>query len=448
MRIDFLSTSRKGLAGAIVVALLAAGCGSTPTPSPSATPTSVPKIGGSVSVWAEWTTTEQTNFLSAIKPFETQSGVTVNYASKGSNTDTAVEASVTGGAPPDVAFLPDPGAMDVLAQSGALLPIKSILGSSASNFSSSWQQLGSYNGQLYGIWFKAANKNTIWYNPAEFKAAGITSTPTTWEQLLADAATLHAAGIPAFSLCTDIGWPVADLWQNLYLKTAGPANYDKLAHHQIAWTDPTVTTAFNTLNQLISHPDYLHGGVNGANYPDCVNPVFPTTGSPSAAMVMEADFVPSQIPASYKAVSGVPSSCNTTSSTCYSFFPFPAPASESSNSNAIQVAGDVAVLLKSTPQSRAFMQYLAQPQGAEIWAHAGGYTSPNLLVPVSAYPNAVLQADARELQTATSSSFSMDDLQGWEHQLWSDMLSYMRNPASLPSIESTMQAQATAAHQT
>ena len=71
------------------------------------------------------------------------------------------------------------------------------------------------------MWFKGANKNTIWYNPAEFAVAGIKSTPTTWQQLLTDAATLQAAGVTPFSLCTDVGWPVADLWQNVYLKTAG-----------------------------------------------------------------------------------------------------------------------------------------------------------------------------------------------------------------------------------
>ncbi len=43
-----------------------------------------------------------------------------------------------------------------------------------------WNQLASYNGKLYGVWFKAANKNTIWYNPAEFAVAGIKKTPTTW----------------------------------------------------------------------------------------------------------------------------------------------------------------------------------------------------------------------------------------------------------------------------
>jgi len=47
---------------------------------------------------------------------------------------------------------------------------------------------------------------------------------------------------------------VADLWQNVYLKTAGATNYDALAAHTIPWTGPTVTTAFNTLAELIGQP--------------------------------------------------------------------------------------------------------------------------------------------------------------------------------------------------
>jgi len=76
--------------------------------------------------------------------------------------------------------------------------------------------------------YKAANKDTICYNPAAFALAGIKSPPSTWQALIADAATLDSAGVVPFSFCTDIGRPVADLWQSVYLNTAGAANYDKL----------------------------------------------------------------------------------------------------------------------------------------------------------------------------------------------------------------------------
>ena len=100
-------------------------------------------------------------------------------------------------------------------------------------------------------------------------------------------------------MCTDIGWPIADLWQNVYLKTAGAADYDALAAHNIAWTGPTVTTAFDTLAQLVGQTSYLLGGTKGSlanDYPECADKVFPKAGSmPQAAMVIEGDFVVSEI---------------------------------------------------------------------------------------------------------------------------------------------------------
>ncbi len=417
------------------------------------------KAGGSVSVWGEWSTTEQASFLAAVKPFEQSTGITVNYSSKGSNMDTAVEAAVAGGKPPDVAFVPDPGTLDTLASQGKLTPLSPVLGPLVKNYGPAWTKLASYHNKLYGVWYKAANKNTVWYNPALFKEAGISSTPTTWQQLLTDSATLQAAGVTPVSLCTDIGWPVADLWQNLYLKSAGAANYNALAAHKIPWTNPTVTRAFDLLGQLVGHPSYLLGGTQGSlanKYPNCVDKVFPKPGTmPQAAMVIEADFVVSEITgnsANYTAGTtgkgGKACTANPSQTPCYDFFPFPAPAGSAKNASALQGAGDVGMILNDTPQARAFLKYMATAKPAEIWARRGGLTSPNKTVPLSAYPDPVTRADAKELVDASGFVFSLDDLQGsWEPQLWQDMLNFVKTPtkANIASIERTMQSQANTA---
>jgi ABC-type glycerol-3-phosphate transport system substrate-binding protein len=410
-----------------LLTLGAAACGSSSTSSTSSmsSAASSAKIGGSVTVWAEWTSTEQQDFLAAVTPFENETGITVNYTGKGSNMDTALNSAIAGGAPPDVALVPDPGELNTLAGEGKIQPLASILGSLTSNYSSAWNTLASHDGTLYGVWFKAANKNTIWYNPAEFAAAGLSSTPTTWEQLVSDASQLQAAGVTPFSLCSDVGWPIADFWQNVYLKTAGAADYNKLAAHDISWTDPTVTNAFTTMAQIVGQSSFLLGGTSGALsqlYPDCVDKVFPKAGTtPQAAMVIEADFVVSEITA---------------------------PSADSANASAVQGAGDVAMMLTKTPQAQALIKYLAGPEGAEIWAHAGGFASPNSKVPLSSYPDPVSESDAKGLVDATAFVFSLDDLQGsWESDMWSDMKNFVANPSAsnVSTIEATMQSQATAA---
>jgi ABC-type glycerol-3-phosphate transport system substrate-binding protein len=443
-----------GMLAAAAAAIVGVGACGGSTSTSSASPAA---IGGSVTVWAEWSSTEQQAFQASLVPFETSTGVTVNYTSKGSSTPTAVASAIAGGAPPDVALVPDPGTVQTLAAKGSIKDLTSIVGSLASNYAPAWNQLVTANGKLYGVWYKGSNKNTIWYNPAEFTAAGITSTPTTWEQLLTDAGTLQAAGITPFSLCTDIGWPVADFWQNVYLKTAGATSYNSLATHATKWTDPTVTTAFTTFGQLVGQPSYLYGGVQGSlsnGYPACVSKVFPKVGStPQAAMVFEGDFVSGNILAnSTNYVPGTTgaggAACTTDPSKtpCYNFFNFPAPAADSANRGAVQGAGDVAIMLTSTPQAQALIKYLASPQGAQIWATAGGFTSPNNKVPSSAYPDPVTKADAAALVNATSFVFSLDDLQGtWEPMMWTDMLNFIRDTSApnIASIEATMDQQAT-----
>ncbi len=457
-----MSGARKGVVLLVIVALAAAACGGSSKKSSTPTTTSssgLPHIGGSVSVWAEWTSTEQQDFEAVLTPFEQQTGITVNYSGKGSNMDTVLEAAVAGGAPPDVALVPDPGTLRTLANQGKVQDLDPVIGNYKSDYGPVWNQLATVNGKQYGVWFKGANKNTVWYNPALFTEAGIKAPPSTWEDFIKDAGTLKAAGITPFSLCSDVGWPVADLWQNVYLKTAGSTAYNNLASHTTKWTDPTVTAAFTTLAQLVSQPSYLLGGTTGAlatKYPDCVDKVFPKPGTqPQAAMVIEADFVIAEITgnsSNYTAGTtgsgGAACTADASKTPCYDFFPFPAPAADSANNSAIQGAGDVGMLMRSTPQATALIKYLASPQSAEIWAHLGGFASPNTAVPLSSYPDSVAQADAKALQNAHSLVFSLDDLQGsWEKSMWQDMLTFVQNPgtASVTSLENTMDSQATAA---
>lgn len=448
----------------VAVGLLATACSSSAkkTSSPTTAPASgsgPSHIGGSVSVWAEWTSTEQNDFEAVLAPFEQQTGITVNYSGKGSNMDTVLEAAVSGGSPPDVALVPDPGTLHTLATQGKVQPIGSLIGNLSSDYGSAWNQLATVNGQLYGVWFKGANKNTIWYNPALFNSAGITTPPATWEDLIKDAGTLKAAGVTPVSFCSDVGWPVADMWQNIYLKTAGATAYNNLATHTTKWTDPSVTTAFNTMAQLVGQPSYLLGGTTGAlaaKYPDCVDKVFPKPPEqPQAAMVIEGDFVVSEITGNSSnytggttGTGGAACTADPAKTPCYDFFPFPAPAADSANNSAIQGAGDVAMLMRSSPQAQALIKYLASPQSAEIWAHLGGFASPNKGVALRSYPDSVTRADAQALQNASSFVFSLDDLQGsWEKSMWQDMLSFVQNPSpsNVTSLEHTMDTQATAA---
>ena len=161
-------------------------------------------------------------------------------------------AKVAGGTPPDIAILSLPGA---IAQYGTAGKLHALSASSkaavAQNFATEWASLATVNGTEYGVPVDASDKSTVWYNATAFKNAGIASTPTTWQGLVADAKTLAASGMHTpISVGGGDGWTLTDWFENVYIRTAGIANYDKLTHHQIKWTDPTVATALTTLKQI------------------------------------------------------------------------------------------------------------------------------------------------------------------------------------------------------
>jgi ABC-type glycerol-3-phosphate transport system substrate-binding protein len=197
------------------IALAAAGCGgssgntNTPATGGAGGTSSAPSTGGStggstaalpklngttLEVAAVWTGDEQKNFLQVVKPFEEQTGATIKYTSTGDQIASVLTPRVKGGSPPDVAFLPQPGLMAQFADSGALKPLSNEVSSAVDqNFSPVWKDLGTINGKLYGVWFKASNKSTVWYNVKSFSDAGV-QPPKTWDEFMQTAKTISHAG--------------------------------------------------------------------------------------------------------------------------------------------------------------------------------------------------------------------------------------------------------------
>src|SRR5439155_3744848 len=99
----------------------------SPAASPVASPAArLERIGGSVSVLATWGGSEQESFLAMVKPFEEQTGATVEYEGT-RDLNAVLTTRVQGGNPPDVAGLPGPGQMAELARAGQLVDLSAAL---------------------------------------------------------------------------------------------------------------------------------------------------------------------------------------------------------------------------------------------------------------------------------------------------------------------------------
>jgi spermidine/putrescine-binding protein len=427
------------LALAVVIALAVSACSSGETKKSSNKSTGGQSLAGQkMEVAAEWSGAEQKNFERVISAFEQKTGAQVSFTSTGDNTATILGTRVKGGNPPDVALLPQPGLLSQFATAGDLTPIDTIAGDTVSaNYAPIWKELGTVNGKLYGVWFKAANKSTFWYNTHAFQNAGVKA-PETWPDLLQVAQTVKASGVTPFAIGAGDGWPLTDWFENVYIRTAGAAMYDKLTKHQIPWTDPSVATALKTMAEVFSHSDWILKGNQGSlqeSFTDSVNDTF--ANPPKAGMTYEGDFVEGLLPSGAEPVKDA------------AFFPFP---SIKGSPSAVIGGGDVAVLMKDSKAGEAFIKYLATPQAGEIWAKQGGFSSPNKNVPLSDYPDPLTRKSVQALTTSPLVRFDMSDqappaFGGTPGKgEWKDLQDFMANPSDIRGVQTSLEADAKKAY--
>jgi ABC-type glycerol-3-phosphate transport system substrate-binding protein len=417
--------------------------GSTPSTSESASAGALPDLSGqTIEVAAEWQKDEQKSFEQVLKKFEDETGAKIQYTSTGDQTATILGTRVAGGNPPDVALIPQPGLIQQFVDKGVVQPLpSSVQDVVTANFGDAWQQLGTFNGKLYALPFKAANKSVVWYNVPAFKAAGVTP-PKSLSQLLKDAGTIKASGTPAYSIGGADGWTLTDMFENIYLRTFGSAKYNALSQHKIKWTDKSVTTALKTMAKIIGDTSNVYGGTSGAlqyGFNDSVTNAF---GSPpKAAMVFEADFVGGVIASSTKSKPG----------TGFNTFAWPS-IKPGPNASAVEIAGDLFVTFRDTPAIRAFVQYLASPQAATIWAKEGGFGTGNHNVPASVYPDPITRATEAPILSAKQVVFDMSDEQPPAFGAttgqgeWGLFQQFLKNPKDVSGIQKKLESAAAKAY--
>jgi ABC-type molybdate transport system substrate-binding protein len=401
-----------------------------------------PRLDGTtVTVAAVWTGDEQAAFKKVLADFEKRTGAKTEFVPTGDSASTFLGQRVEGGAPPDVAFLAQPGVLQQFAQKGWIKPVTpDVQQSVQANFAPQWQKLGSYQDKLYGVYYKGANKSLIWYNTKVFETAGV-GEPKTWDNLLKTAGLVSDSGTPPFAIGGADGWVLTDWFENIYLSQAGPDKYDQLAKHQIPWTDPSVKTALETLAQVFGKSDWFPGGTGGAlqtEFPKSVPQVF--GDSPKAGMIPGADFIGTNILKDTKAKIG----------TDAKFFGFPAVGT---GKPPVVTGGDVAVAMKDNPGAQAFLKYLASPEAAKVWAEQGGYLSPNKNLDFAAYKDEATRGIAKNLIGAGDDfRFDLSDqapaaFGGTKGEgEWRDLQDFLRNPGDVAGAQSKLEADAAKAY--
>ncbi len=396
----------------------------------------VPTSKGVVTVLGVWGGDEYTNFRDAVLPFTEKTGI--GMAFEGTRDLAAVLTTrLEAGNPPDLAILPNPGQLYELAAEGKLVPLDSFMDKDqlVKDYGQSWIDIASYDGRVYGIFYKVAIKSLVWYNPKAFAAKGY-KVPTTWDELIAlsdqivaDGGTPWCIGLESGSAS---GWPGTDWIEDIMLRTAGPEVYDQWVRHEIPWTDPAVKRAWELFGQIARNEKYVYGGTTGVlstNFGDSPRPMF--DDPPGCYMHRQASFITGFFPEGLKAGED------------YDFFPFP-PIDEKWGTPAL-VAGDVIVMFNDTPEARKLVEYLASPEPQEAWAKKGGFISANKNVPLDAYPDDLTRNMAKAIVQAKVARFDGSDLMPaavGAGSFWKGVLDYVGGAdldAVLEEIEASAQ---------
>jgi alpha-glucoside transport system substrate-binding protein len=397
-----------------------------------------------VRVLGLWSGPEFDSFVTVKSTWEQNTGGTVDWKAA-RDLSGELGTQIESGTPPDIAILPNIGLMHELAAKGQLVPLPSFMDMNQlqKDYAPAWVDLGSHDGQLYGIFYKVTNKATVWYDPKAFAAANY-SVPSTWDEMIALADTMVADGRTPFSVVAPKipgggGWALTDWISQIVLNTCGPDLYDQWVAGKIPWTDACIKQSFDMFDTIVQTPGYVLGGSQGILGTSDAEGSYPMySDPPTAYMYYLASFAQAFIASKYPQLAAGDD---------YDFFPFPTINPDDAGS--ITIGADVVVMLNDTPAARSFMTYLAGAPSQQAWVELGGFTSVNRSVATDAYTDPVARAAADQLASAKVIRFSAGDTmpasvqQAW----WTAMLALVADPGKLDSVLASLTAAADAAGQ-
>lgn len=413
------------LVGAVVIGITAAaGYGSK-----------AKRSAKSIEVLSLWGGSEKDAFLKVTAAFTQKTGIDVKYTTARDFVP-VLRTRIAAGDPPDIAIMPRPGVMADFAHEGSIKNLGAMgltTGYMKARYGPAWIQLGTVGGKLYGVAAKANSKSVIWYRPDVFKKDKLKPAKT-WAQLLSLTKKLKAKGQTPWAQGAKDSWTLTDWFENIYVRTAGPAKYQSLFTGHTSFADKSVKTALKDMLQILNN-NYLAGGVSGAlgtGFVDGIGKVFGK--SPSAALYMEGGFV-----------GGIATQqVNTSLVIGKTINSFPWPTIVPKFGSPLVGGGDLASAFKDSPEVRQFLTYISSKEAGTIWVSTGAIVSPNKQVKGSAYPNLLVRKEAAQVAGAKVFRFDGSDLlPGSLGDDWGSTLQgILQNPGSMNSLLSTFQAKA------
>lgn len=361
-----------------------------------------PFEGTTVEIMGAFVEPATENFATSVAGFEEETGIDIVYNGSG-DWVTLIGTRVEAGDPPDISFFPNPGGVADFARSGDLVPLpQSVRDVAEANYIDSWLDLGTVDGELYGLAYSSSVKSLVWYSPTAFAAAGYEA-PATWDELLALSDQIVAdGGVPwciGFESGEASGWPGTDWIEDILLREQGPEYYDQWVANEVKFTDPGVVQAFETFGNIALNEAYVFGGRQGiltTPFGDAGLPMFAPEG-PQCWLHHQASFYTAFLPEG----TAVAPDGDT--------WVFPLPPINEEVGNPVMGGGDLAAAFNDKPEVMAVMEFLATPESGLGFAAAGGYVSPHKDFDLENYPDGIDRAVGEAMAGATVFRFDGSD---------------------------------------
>lgn len=436
------------MSGAIVLALAACTTAGPVAPQPTAAPDLVAaarnaaaaaadgtRPGGTLNLLGLLSGDQLTQYLGTLEPFEEATGIDIKYETTG-DLFAVLQTRLTAGSPPDVVSNPSAGQMRELARAGKLVAIDAWLPMETvrQQFPAGMLDLASIDGTLYGVFYNTSIQNLVWYNPKSYDGP---KPPGSWAELHAWARERAAGDNPPWCIGlesgTASGWPGAAWIEQFLLRQSGPATYDDWWQGRLSWTSPQVKAAFEAFGQVAAGDGMVAGGptaVLTTSFNQSPEGLYATP--PRCALTVQAEWLGNTLAQTVPNVQPLED---------IDFFTFPAVAPE--HAGLLETSGELIGAFTDTPQTKAFMRYLATPEFGALVATTGQWLSANKTITPERYPSVLARKAAKAYAGATDVRYAAQVAMPLAMQtaFLKAVLDYVKEPAQLDAILARVDAQ-------
>jgi alpha-glucoside transport system substrate-binding protein len=341
-------------------------------------------------------------FDASMEPFEERTGIDVQYEGSG-DFESLILVRVEGDDPPDIAAFPQPGLMQNFAERDQLIDMSDWFdeGYIEEQYDQSWLDMGTIDGELVGVWYRANVKSLVWYPVPEFSEAGYEA-PETWDEMLALSDQIAADGVAPWCIGIEssgaTGWVATDWMEDIMLRTQPPETYDAWVNGELPFDSPEVKNAAEIMGNIWFNEEYVYGGVPSiltTPFGDAITPLF--DNPPNCFLHRQASFITDFFPEEITLGEDV------------NYFYLP-PIEPEERPQPVLTAGDIMVPFRDCPEVRQVMEYLATGESTKAWLQSGGFVSPHNDTPLDWYPTEFDRGYAEILQNASAVRFDGSDL--------------------------------------